>query len=234
LFVQLLTPGKSLFVWAPVTLLSVLALPSCWRQRRGLAAGLVVALVSALVFFAAFFLPEGGYAHGPRHLVPLVPLLMLPLAMPGIIVSRRALAACAVAGFVVATLAVTVSFFEDQPAVQIGARTFSPYYERIDPGIGEPNVRYRVDYVPFKFALTSGHWLSATRAAGNGPDFFPLYLVQARRTLPGGTAIPAWLPWAVSLPWMVILITAAHSLKRAHGSGPPPSARLSAVRGTRR
>jgi hypothetical protein len=218
-FVQLLTPGKSLFLWAPATLLGLLALRSCWGRQRGLCAGLIVALLSALVFYAAFFLPEGGYSHGPRHLVPLVPLLMLPLAVPGVEVPRRALAAAAAAGLAMAVLAVTVSFFEDQSAIQLGARTVSPYYERVEPGVGEPNLRYRDDYVPFKFALTSGHWWSEARAAGNGPDFFALHLVQARRTLPGGGAIPAWLPWAVSLPWVAVLVVAALSLRRADGSG---------------
>ena len=216
---QLLTPGKSLFVWAPVSVLSLLALRRIWTEHRGLAAGLLVALVSALVFYAVFFLPEGGYSHGPRHLVPLVPLLILPLAIPKARVPRGALFACAGIGAVVAALAVTVSFFEDQSPVQFGARTISPYYERIEPGVGEPNLRYRTDYVPFKFALTSGHWSSDARAAGNGPDFFALHLAQARRTLPGGAAIPAWLPWAVSLPWLAVLIVAALSLRRATAEG---------------
>jgi hypothetical protein len=215
LFVQLLTPGKSIFVWAPAALLSVVALRSCWRLRRGLAAGVAFAIATALVFYAALFLPEGGYAHGPRHLVPLVPLLLLPLAVPGIGVARRAVSACAIAGFAIAALAVTVSFFEDQSPVQIGGRAVSPYYERIEPGPGEANLRYRIDYVPFKFALTSGHWLADTRAAGNGPDLFALHLVQARRTLPGGDSIPAWLPWAVTLPWLMVLFTAAFSLPRS-------------------
>jgi len=214
LFVQLLTPGKSLFVWAPVTLLSLLSLRACWHRERGLTAGLAVALVSSLVFYAAFFLPEGGYSHGPRHLVPLMPLLMLPLAVRGIDVPRRALTACAVAGLAIASLAATVSFFEDQSPVRIGSRIASPYYDLVEPGVGEVNVRYRTDYVPFKFALTSGQWLAPSRPAGNGPDFFPLHLIQARRTLPGGTAIPAWLPWAVSLPWLVVLAFAALSLRR--------------------
>ena len=215
LFIQLLTPGKSLFVWAPVALLSLLSLRACWQRQRGLAAGLILALVSALVFYAAFFLPEGGYSHGTRHLVPLVPLLILPLAVPGVDVPRRALTACALFGFAIAALAVSVSFFEDQSPVQLGTRVVSPYYDRIDPGVGEANVRYRSDYVPFKFALTSGRWLSDTRAPGNGPDFFALHLLQARRLFPGGAAIPWWLPWAVSLPWAVVLIVAALSLKRA-------------------
>lgn len=214
LFLQLLTPGKSLFVWAPATLLAVLALGGCWTRERGLAAGLIVAAVSALVFYAAFFFPDGGYSHGPRHLVPLVPLLLLPLAVSGDVMSTRGLAMCAVTGFAIALLAVTVSFFEDQAPVQIGTRLISPYYERIDPEPGGPNLRYRIDYIPFKFALTSGRWLSPDRAAGNGPDFFALHLVQARRTLPGGAAIPAWLPWAVSLPWAVLLIWCVRESRR--------------------
>jgi len=212
LFVQLLTPGKSLFVWAPVTLLSLLSWRACWRRERGLAAGLAVATISALVFYAAFLFPEGGYAHGPRHLVPLVPLLILPLAVPSLAPPRRALLACAVAGFVVSALAVSASFLEDQSPVQAGGRAFSPYYETIDPPPGRPSNRYRLDYIPFKFALTSGRWLSPDRPAGNGPDFFALHLAQARRTLPGGAAIPAWLPWAISLPWVGALVLAALGL----------------------
>ena len=216
LFVQLLTPGKSLFVWAPATLPALLALGACWRRERGLAAGLAAGLVSALVFYAAFLFPDGGYSHGPRHLVPLVPLLLLPLAVPGIGVSSRTLRTCAAIGAVVAALGVTVSFFEDQAPVQIGTRLMSPYYERVDPEPGATNLRYRIDYIPFRFALTSGRWLSPARQAGNGPDFFALHLVQARRTLPGGDAIPAWLPWAVSLPWLALLFVALPgTLRRA-------------------
>ncbi len=220
LFVQLLTPGKSLFVWAPILVPSMLALGACWRARRGLAAGLAAGTASALVFYAVYFLPEGGYSYGPRHLLPLVPLLMLPLALPQVALPRRTLATCAAIGVLMAALAVTVSFFEDQAPVPLaGDRTFSPYYERIDPGPGEPNLRYRIDYIPFKFALTSGQWLSPSRAPGNGPDFFALHLVQARRVFPGGNAIPSWLPWAVSLPWAILFGFCASTLRRADGSG---------------
>ena len=215
LVVQLLTPGKSLFLWAPATLLSTLALGACWRRDRALAAGLIAATGTALVFYAAYLFPDGGYSHGPRHLVPLVPLLMLPLAVPGIEVSRRALYGCAAIGVVIAALAASVSFFEDQGPVAVGDQLLSPYYDRIDPPPGSPDLRYRVHYIPFRFALTSGHWLSPARPAGNGPDFFALHLLQARRTLPGGSTIPPWLPWAVSLPWMAMLIAAAIALRRA-------------------
>ena len=110
LLVQLLTPGKSLFVWAPVTLVSVLTIRDWWSRERGIGAGLLTGTALAVMFYAAFLYPEGGYAHGPRHLLPLVPLLMLPLAMPGVGVPRRALVTATVAGFIIAALAASVRF----------------------------------------------------------------------------------------------------------------------------
>ncbi len=218
LLVQLLTPGKSLFVWAPVTLVSVLTIRDWWSRERGIGAGLVTGTALAVMFYAAFLYPEGGYAHGPRHLLPLVPLLMLPLAMPGVGVPRRALAIATVAGFIIAALAASVSFLEDQSPPQAGPQATGPYYERIDPPPGRPWNRYRIDYIPFKTALTSGRWSSADRPAGNGPDIFALHLARARASMPGGSAIPAWLPWAVSLPWLTLFIVEARRIFRRQPS----------------
>lgn len=221
LFVQLLTPGKSLFVWAPATLLALLALPACRARERALVAALIAATVSMLVFNAAFLFPEGGYAHGPRHLVPLIPLLMLPLAVPGIPWPRRPLAVGAAIGFFMSTLAVSVSFLEDQSSPRAATSVSTgPYYERVEPPPGRSMHRYRLDYIPFKFALTSGHWLSPQRPSGNGPDFFSLHLARARESLPGGRAIPSWMPWAVSLPWAIVLAWSAAALRRETNTCP--------------
>jgi hypothetical protein len=212
LFVQLLTPGKSLFVWAPVTLLSLLAMRRIASREPGLVVGLLASLAAALLFYAAFFLPEGGYSHGPRHLVPLVPLLILPLAVPGAPLPRRALLACAASGFFLSAIAVSVSFLEDQSPPQRSAVLISPYYERIDPPPGGPYLRYRTDYIPFKYALTSGHWMAPSRAVGDGPDFFALHLARGRTQVPGGSAIPPALPWLLSLPWVLVLGWAGYAL----------------------
>jgi hypothetical protein len=213
LVVQLLTPGKSLFVWAPITLVSLLTARGWWPRERGLAAGLLTGTVLALVFYAAFLYPEGGYAHGPRHLLPLVPLLMLPLAISGVSVPRGAMMAAAAAGLVVAGLAVSVSFLEDQAPPQADPQSTGPYYERIDPRPGRPWNRYRLDYIPFKTALTSGHWASPARAVGNGPDVFALHLLRVRTSMPGGTAIPVWLPWALVVPWVILGLFAGWRLR---------------------
>jgi hypothetical protein len=200
LVVQLFSPGKALIVWAPPLLLAALSFTTAWRRERGMAIGLVAATAAALVFYAAFLYPEGGYAHGPRHLLPLVPLWMLAAALPPRL-PRALVVACAAAGVVICVLAVSVSFLEDQSPPSAGMRT-GPYYERVQPPPGRPWNRYRLDYLPFRTALGSGHWLDSRRPPGNGPDFFALHLARARRLLPGGVAIPAALPW---IAWLVPL-----------------------------
>ena len=205
--VQLLTPGKALLLWAPPLLLSLARLRGAWRRERGVVIGVCCSLAAAVVFYAAFLYPEGGYAHGPRHLVPLVPLLLLPAAVPAARAPSKPLViACAAVGLVMALLAVSVSFLEDQAPPRADASVDGPYYERVDPPPGRPFNRYRLDYVPFVTAIGSGAWLSGARPPGNGPDFFALHLARARRLMPGGQTIPPWLPWMVSLPWVLVLV----------------------------
>lgn len=211
--VQLLSPGKALLVWAPPILLSLVALRDAARREPAMIAGLACSLVTGVCFYAAFLYPEGGYAHGPRHLVPLVPLLLLPAAISARRFSGTLVLACAVAGLLVSGLAVSVSFFEDQspPAGMVAA---SPYYEQIDPPPGRPFNRYRIGYIPFVTALSSGRWLAPDRPPGNGPDFFVLHLARARTLLPGGRTIPPWLPWALGSSCGLLLIGGGYWLRR--------------------
>jgi hypothetical protein len=213
LAVQLFAPGKSIFVWAPPLVLSLIAIPDAWRRQRGLSIGLAVAVICSLAFYASYLYPEGGYAHGPRQLVPLVPVGLLPAVLPARIRPRVA-ATCAIAGFVICGLAVSVSFLEDQSPPSAG-QTTGPYYERVDAPPGRPWNRYRFDYLPFATALGSGHWLDAGRPPGNGPDFFIVHLARARRFFPGGAAIPATLPWAMGIGWTIMLTAAASACRTA-------------------
>jgi hypothetical protein len=217
LAVQLFAPGKSIFVWAPALLLSLAALPDAWRHERALLIGLGCAAACALVFYAAFLYPEGGYAHGPRHLVPLVPLCLLPAVLAKRI-SVRLAAACAIAGVAICATAASVSFLEDQSPPSAGVKT-GPYYERIDAADGRPWNRYRFDYIPFQTTLGSGHWLDPRRPPGNGPDFFIVHLARARRFFPGGAAIPASLPWVMGIGWTVVLMIAGNHVRRTFARG---------------
>lgn len=87
LFGLLLSPGKSLFLYAPVILLAPLGL---WLMaRRGNLAGRVaVALILAqtaasLIFNALWWAWTGNFAWGPRLIMPVLPLLIWPLALLG-------------------------------------------------------------------------------------------------------------------------------------------------------
>ena len=220
LFVLLLSPGKSLFVWAPALFLVLFRMRSLWESHRGLAVGLLVSAVTGLLFYGAYMFPEGGYAHGPRHLVPIIPLLLLPLANPDAPRIRRApFVACAVAGAVVAMLSVSVSYLEDQ-ALGIQAGTQAQYYERIDPAPGRPWNRFDVNYVPFVKAMTVRGWWTMP-ALGRGPDFLPRLLSAVRRTAGGGGDIPAWFPAAYLLLWGGAGSLAGLGLWRARASLDP-------------
>jgi hypothetical protein len=211
LAVLLLSPGKSLFVWAPVLVLAVAGARRLWQRERALAAGIATATGVGLVFFAAYQFPEGGYSHGPRNLVPILPLMLLPAAGAEAGQWRRpVLAACAAIGFIVALLALSVSYLEDQAMVA----SANGYYEQIEPAPGRPANRYRLGYIPFITTLRSPGWASS-RSLGQGPDFFPLHLRQAQRQLPDGRTIPSWLIWGWPLAWLLLFMGAAIRLRRA-------------------
>jgi hypothetical protein len=204
LVVLLLSPGKSLFLWAPALLFSLVAAREFLARHRGAALGVVTTSAVGLLLFAAYQFPEGGYAHGPRHLVPIVPLLLLPGAASRVRWSRAALGGCAAVGLTVAVLAASVSFLEDQSlGGDLGAGAQTAYYERIDPAAGRPWNRYRLDYLPFVDTIRSPQWRHAT-TLGQGPDFFPLHLLQLKAS-PGGTVIAPGLIYAWPLVWLVLL-----------------------------
>src|SRR6266566_36683 len=78
LAVLLASPGKSLFLWAPVLLLALPRAKRCFQREPAVAIGIATAAGVGLVFYAAYLFPEGAYSHGPRHLVPIIPLMLLP------------------------------------------------------------------------------------------------------------------------------------------------------------
>jgi hypothetical protein len=218
LIVLLASPGKSLLLWAPVLLLAAGSARELWRQERAVMTGIAVTASVGLLFYAAYLFPEGGYAHGPRHLVPMLPLLLLPaVARPVERRSRTGLTLCTLAGVLIAALATSVSFLEDQGLGQDlrgGARL--AYYERIDPAPGRVWNRYRLGYIPFVATLGAGQWPEGD-GLGHGLDFFPHHLSRARRELPGGTAIPAWLVWTPPIVWFALLGFAGAGLSRRAG-----------------
>lgn len=210
LFGLLLSPGKSILLFAPPLVLSLPRLAALWRRDRGAALAVAAAGATSLLVFASYFYWEGGYAFGPRHLLPVVPLLLLPLAC-GPSPRRAALIAVVAIGVTVQALGATVSYLEDQAMGDDPTRPSTTYYARHEPGDravppGRPLNRYRLDYNPLASYPRRLVAHATERAApveyGVGLELLPLHLARVR-ALSGG-AVP-WL-LVVGIPALAALL----------------------------
>jgi hypothetical protein len=140
LFAFLLSPGKSMLLFAPILLLAPWALPRVWRRSPGLAVLMTAPLLALLLFYSRYTLFEGGYSFGPRYLLPGIWLLGLTL---GFVLKDgsprlRALAmALVVAGALVNLIGLATSPLEDMA----GGR----YYDE--------RLNYRLEYNPLQGQL---------------------------------------------------------------------------------
>lgn len=77
----LISPGRGALVIAPPLLLSAILWPRLRRASPALAGFLAPGWGAALLFYGAWWAWDGGWCWGPRFLVPLIPLSMVPLAL---------------------------------------------------------------------------------------------------------------------------------------------------------
>lgn len=78
----LISPGRGLFLYAPILLVSLLAIPAFVQRHRLEAALALLVSASHVLLYGRWFFWHAGYAWGPRFLVPIVPfavILMAPL-----------------------------------------------------------------------------------------------------------------------------------------------------------
>lgn len=80
LLALLVSPGRSLWLTSPVLLLALLGARSLHRRVPGAAWFAVAMVVTRLLFVAARSDWWGGWALGPRFLLPVIPFALLPLA----------------------------------------------------------------------------------------------------------------------------------------------------------
>jgi hypothetical protein len=113
----LLSPGKSVFLFAPLVLLAIPGVIGMAKRNVGLAIVAGGTPLIYLLFFARYTQWEGGYCVGPRYLVPAIALLCLGLgpvlanATPQI---RKLAVVLFAAGMLVQVVSVATSFMEDQ------------------------------------------------------------------------------------------------------------------------
>ncbi len=146
----LLSPGKSIFLYAPVVLVALLAVPVTVRRRPPEVVLLLAASLANLVFFARFQYWHGDHAWGPRYLQIVLPL-MVALCAPVLarVRWRRAIGAAGVVGFVVAGL----------PGVTLYYNTYlATVFDRVGAAEvhGEASYQYLVHHVP-RWSPILGH-----------------------------------------------------------------------------
>ncbi len=108
--------GKSLFVFVPAVLGGLLLLPSFLRSQRALGLLIAGASITRVLFIAGRSDWHGGFCLGPRLLLLIVPLLLLPIVpwLDRVLEQRRrgALVAFAVASWVCVTEQIAFSLGE--------------------------------------------------------------------------------------------------------------------------
>jgi hypothetical protein len=79
-FGQLFSWRKGLFLFAPVLLIAVFWWPRFYRAFPRDAGLMLAAAGLYFIAFACFKYWDGGFCYGPRHLTPVLPLLLVPVA----------------------------------------------------------------------------------------------------------------------------------------------------------
>jgi hypothetical protein len=169
LFGFLLSPGKSVFLFAPPMVLAIFGVRRLGKRDAGLgivAAGLPLIY---LLFFMRYAHWEGGYCVGPRYLVPAVVVFCLGLgpmlaeAGPG---ARRLALLVFVAGVFIQVISISTSFMEDQAT--------GTYYDA--------QWNYRMDYSSVaRQGRLLMHYMASSRPApiGLGFDRWFVFLAKA-------------------------------------------------------
>lgn len=76
----LISPGKGFFYYSPITVLIFFSLKGFYKRQKGLTFCLLGIIFSYLVFLSRNIYWHGDWAWGPRYLLVITPLLMLPVA----------------------------------------------------------------------------------------------------------------------------------------------------------
>ena len=87
----LVSPGKSIFLYSPPTILMLLGLRGLWRAKPAIGRAVVVMLLSHFALIACLAFYGGDWGWGPRYLVVTLPLgaLGLPYLSFGTAFSRK-------------------------------------------------------------------------------------------------------------------------------------------------
>jgi hypothetical protein len=80
IFGLLVSPGRGLFLYAPVLLIALLGAPAFFRRHRAEATLAWAIILTHLLLYGKWFMWHGGYAWGPRFMVPTLPFFIMGMA----------------------------------------------------------------------------------------------------------------------------------------------------------
>ncbi len=167
LAVFLISPGKAIWLYAPLLVLGAVGWRSLWKCARISAISVAWLFIANLVLHSLWCQPEGGYCWGPRFFVGILPLLLLPAAIfvdreSGRLLGLRTAAVVLVClGIGVQLLGTVANFSTVISLHRLASRSsaVSPYYY--------PAGRYNLRFLPFQAqkaviadTLSSGDLLS--------------------------------------------------------------------------
>ncbi len=139
----LVSPGKSIFLYAPLTALAVVGWPRFWRERRAEAALYASIAAIVLVQNAKWWSWWGGWVWGPRMLAPLLPFAILGLG-PLLRASAAARAAAWALGALGLGMALLGSLVDFNPyLIEVHTR-----YEQAGRGNADPDIYWHLSTSP--------------------------------------------------------------------------------------
>jgi hypothetical protein len=194
LFGYLFSPGKSIFIFAPVLLLAIFGWRSLWLRNRGLATVALLTPIAYMLFFATYTQWEGGYSYGPRYLIPALALGGLALG-PALERTARWVRPAAIAlfaaGLLVQAIGIATSFLE----AAVGNYYDANYNYRMAFSPVTAQARLALHYAMSPVAAPIGRgfdrwWLLLAKASVSPATLWAIALVEI-----AGAALSGWMLW---------------------------------------
>jgi len=162
----LISPGRGLFLYCPIFLAILPAFPIFLRRHRFEGPFLLSLVTLYTLLYSKWFMWHGGFAWGPRFLVPIIPFLAISLAP---LVERlrgrtkAAFASLLAISVAIQILGLSVDFGRFQEKLlQTGLPLFAPvtfFDPRYSPILGQLPL-LRIEYLDFAWLKPQIDWLT--------------------------------------------------------------------------